>query len=281
MTEYEHLPAWSLLTPQSVSALLERPSDSIPDVIRVATDLDESEVGETAFLSTTRLMIERAQQNEGLQLTASLALSRADTRALFDALTWPDYDKAIVLAVNKVLNEHDVMPVEIVRGIIQAAKFLRRRDRRLLATKLGTALLAPDRAADLFRMLFAFVFWRINLGYLDRMPVKRWPQDHIGLVLWCLSIVARDWSSADALMATCSVRDAAAIENDERPDNLTFVFEARILRPLTWFGLIETRRIGEPGSFAWRHHREFRKSALFDHALAFDVEIKKSIGFAH
>lgn len=281
MTKFEHLPAWSLLTPGSISALLERPGGNIPDAIRVAADLDQSVVSEIAFIATTRLMIERAQQNQGLQLTASLALSRADTRALFDALVWPDYDKTTVLAVNKVLNEHDVMPVGIVRGVVHAAKFLRRRERRLLATKLGTAMSVPDRAADLFRILFAFVFWRINLGYLDRMQVESWPQDHVGVVLWCLSIVARDWSSPDVLMATSSVRDAAAANNNERPDNLGLVFEARILRPLMWFGLIEIRHVGEPGPYAWRHRREFRKTPLFDRALSFEVEIMKPIGHAH
>jgi hypothetical protein len=228
------------------------------------------------LLATLRLMITRAQANGGLTLTATHALSRADTRALFDALVWPDYEKADVLAANKVLNEADVMPVETTRLIAQAAKIFRRRERKLLLTKVGQDLTTEDQCLDLFRRLFALVFWGLDLGSLDRVPIDRWPQDHVGLVLWCLSAAARDWSSVGDLLPVCTVLDAAA--EATAPDFLAFAFESRILRPLTWFGLLETRRVGEPGSFAWRYVREYRTASLFDRALAFEAEIVGPVG---
>lgn len=231
------------------------------------------------LLATLRLMITRAQANGGLTLTATHALSRADTRALFDALVWPDYDKDAVLAVNKVLNEADVMPVEVTRLIAQAAKLMRRRERTLVSTKAGQELAVGGRSVELFRRLFALVFWRIDLGSLDSVPIARWPQDHIGLVLWCLSAAGRDWGSVGDLMPVCTVLDAAA--EGDAPDYLAFAFESRILRPLTWFGLLEMRRVGEPGSFAWRYVREYRTAPLFDRALAFEAEVAAPIGPKH
>ncbi|MCJ2052807.1 hypothetical protein [Methylobacterium sp. J-070] len=65
------------------------------------------------------------------------------------------------------------------------------------------------------------------------------------------------------------------------PDFLALAFECRILRPLTWFGLLETRRIGEPGSFSWRYVREYRTTSLFDRALTFEVEIAQPGGLRH
>ena len=231
------------------------------------------------LLATLRLMLVRAQANGGLTLTATHAVSRADTRALFDALDWPDYDKTQVLGVNKVLNEADVMPVETTRLIAQAAKFLRRRERKLLSTKVGLNLAAEDQSLELSRRLFALVFWRIDLGSLDRVPVDRWPQDHVGLVLWCLSAAAREWSSIGGLLLVCTVIDAAA--EATAPDFLAFAFECRILRPLTWFGLLETRRVGEPGSFSWHYVREYRTTSLFDRALTFEAEIAQPGGLRH
>ncbi|MBP1180929.1 hypothetical protein [Methylobacterium sp. PvR107] len=279
MAKIEPLPAWSLLARSSVTELLARPDGGPPSVIRLGLGLDAISTSKMPLLVTLRLMLVRAQATGGLTLTATHAVSRADTRALFDALDWPDYDKAQVLAANKVLNEADVMPVETTRLIAQAAKFLRRRERKLLTTKVGKDLAVENHALELFQRLFALVFWRIDLGSLDRVPIDRWPQDHVGLVLWCLSVAAREWSSIGGLLPVCTVIDAAA--EAAAPDFLAFAFECRILRPLTWFGLLETRRVGEPGSFSWRYVREYRTTSLFDRALTFEVEIAQPSGLRH
>lgn len=279
MAKIEPLPAWSLLTRSGVAGLLARPNNGPPPTIRLGSDLDAISAAEMPLLATLRLMIAHAQANGGLTLTATHALSRADTRALFDALVWPDYDKAEVLAANKVLNEADVMPVETTRLIAQAAKLLRRRERKLLVTKVGQDLTTEEQNLELFRRLFPLVFWGLDLGSLDRVPIERWPQDHVGLVLWCLSAAAREWSSVGDLLPVCTVLDAAAEETAD--DFLAFAFEARILRPLTWFGLLETRRVGEPGSFAWRYVREYRTAPMFNRALAFDAEVAGPVGLRH
>jgi hypothetical protein len=50
--------------------------------------------------------------------------------------------------------------------------------------------------------------------------------------------------------------------------------ETRILRPLLWFGLLECRHDAPLGGrYGGRHF--FRKSALFDRFLQFDVEIER------
>jgi hypothetical protein len=73
----------------------------------------------------------------------------------------------------------------------------------------------------------------------------------------------------------------AAAAEATATDFLAFAFECRILRPLTWFGLLETRRVGEPRSFSWRYVREYRTASLFDRALAFEAEILGPIGSKH
>jgi hypothetical protein len=61
------------------------------------------------------VLIKRAQAMGGLTLTVTGELSRSNTRAIFDATSWPGYDKAQVLTMHKVLNEADGMPVELTR----------------------------------------------------------------------------------------------------------------------------------------------------------------------
>jgi hypothetical protein len=56
--------------------------------------------------------------------------------------------------------------------------------------------------------------------------------------------------------------------------------EARILRPLLWFGLLEHRSEKMPGDRIGEHHF-YRKAALFDRLLAFDVALDSLEGARH
>lgn len=273
------LPIWAMLTPPSLDALLLGRDQNMPRAITFASDLDGSSVTDAPLLSTTRLMIQRARAIDGLTLTATGALSRADVRALFDAMSWPGYDKANALAMNKVLNEADVMPVELTRLTAQTAKLLRKRDKRLLATKSGSGLAEPEAAAELFARLFATIFWQINLCYFDRVPFEAWPQNHVGIVLWCLSVAGEGWFLPGDLMRTCTVWEPMLDEGHS--DFPGYAFESRVLRPLSWFGLLEMRMIGDANAPTWQRDRQYRKAALFDRALRFDVQVAKPKGPAH
>lgn len=267
-------PAWTLLTPDSLNRLLPAKPNLLPEAIRIAADQDAGppELASAPLLATTRLMIEHGAAGDGLKLTATGNLSRADVRVLFDALSWPDYDKATVLALNKVLNEADVGPVEITRLVAQEAKLLGRRQGRIRATKLGKELVQPANDLALLRLLFTVLFWRANLSYFDRVPVEGWPQDHIGIVLWCLSVCSDPWNRADDLVEISTVPDTRFDKYEF--DYRGFALESRVLRPLTWLGLVESRgddAYDGPGIVT---PRLYRKTPLFDRLLTFDVDLR-------
>ena len=210
------LPIWTLLTRPSLDALLLGRGQAMPRAITISPDLDGDSVVNTPLLATTRLMIQRAQAQGGLTLTATGTLSRADVRAVFDAMSWPAYDKANALRMNKVLNEADVMPVELTRLTAHTARLLRKHGKQLLVTKSGAALAESEAATELFARLFATTFWQVNLGYFDRAPFEAWPQNHVGLVLWRLSVTGEGWFRPEGLMRTCTVWEPAL--DDGHPD---------------------------------------------------------------
>jgi hypothetical protein len=267
-------PAWTLITSDSLNRLLTAEPKSLPKAIKIAAgeEIGPPELASAPLLATTRLLIEQAAAGDGLKLTATGNLSRADVRVLFDALSWPDYDKATVLALNKVLNEADVGPVEITRLVAQEAKLLGRRQGRLRASKLGKELVQAGNDLGLFRLLVTVLFWQVNLGYFDRVPVEGWPQDHIGIVLWCLSASADRWSRSVDLVEVSTVPDArsGAYEFDFR----SFALESRVLRPLTWLGLMESRGDDAHDGLGMVTPRPYRKTPLFDRLLAFDVDLR-------
>src|SRR5215203_32421 len=94
---------------------------------------------------------------------------------------------------------------QFTRMVAQDARLLRAAKGRLLATRRATALLEASGTSDLFRIMFETAFWRINLAYFDGLPIDHWPQTHIGVVLWSLSVAAHDWTKPDELLSTCTM----------------------------------------------------------------------------
>jgi hypothetical protein len=265
------LPAWSLLDRTALIRLLRQ-----SEAISIVEDADPEAIRKVPLVVMIHALIERAVTSDGLMLTATGNLSRADVALLFEKLDWPDYDKDMVLAVNKVLNEIDVMPIHIARIVAQEGKLLRKRKARMYATKLAKEMISPGREPALFQTIFETLFWRINTGYFDRSSIEDWPQDHVGVVLWCLSVSAHDWMPPSELTGICTLPyQGETLRAWDLPE---YAVEARILRPLTWLGLMEQRRSVPDDAFS-RH--EYRKSPLFDSVLKFDVNVAAGAGPAH
>lgn len=217
-----------------------------------------------------RLLLGLAVEKGGLILTPAGALKRADVWHVFDRTEWPGYDKATTLAMNKVINEDDAYGVLFTRIVLQAARLLRKRSGVLKASKAGKAMLAPEAAPALLAALFEATFWKVNLQDFDRNPLEFWPQHHMGVILWSLSVTAHGWSRSAVLTPACAIMET--IGDPIAPDFPEFAMTTRVLRPLSWLGVLESRRSEErPGSGL---DDDVRKAALFDQLLGFEVELK-------
>ena len=222
------------------------------------------------MVHAARLLLQLAVDKGGLVLTPAGALKRVDVWHVFDQTEWPGYDKATTLAVNKVINEDDAHGVLFTRIALQAAGLLRKRSGVLKASKAGKALLAPEAAPALLAELFVAVFWKMNLQDFDRNPIEFWPQHHMGVVLWSLSVTAHSWSSVANLMSACTIMET--LEDLLRADLPEFAMVSRMLRPLTWLGLLEGRR--QKRQSGWGFDEDWRKMLLFGQLMSFEVAIK-------
>ena len=99
--------------------------------------------------------------------------------------------------------------------------------------------------------------------------------DYVATVrLWLASScsAAHSWTEPEALVATCTMSDASFA--GAALDFPTFAMVARVLRPLTWFGMMErSPRTDRPhlvGTIG-----QYRKTPLFDEVLSFDVRIRR------
>ena len=91
----------------------------------------------------------------------------------------------------------------------------------------------------LLAILLHIMFWRMDLGYFGRGQLGSWPQADIGIVLWSLALSASDWQTSEKLTRLCTIPEPAMLSGTW--DRTPYAMEARILRPLLWFGLLEHR----------------------------------------
>ena len=265
-------PAWTMLELNSFNALLEEPSAS-NHAIRLEPNLAEAEMSGSAIVANALILLRRAADTDGLKLTATGNLSRAVVEEMCGIMEWPGYDKDELFGFHKVINEPDFLPLHFIRILTQAAKLFRTYRGKLVATPLGRNILKGEQHGPLQAVLFHVAFWRLNLGYFDRYAVDTWPQNEVGVVLWSLSASAHDWLPRETLTRLCASPVIGVLESQW--DFGSSAMEARILRPLWWFGLLEARS-QEKSATELVGRRLYRKAPLFDRFLKFDVQIEES-----
>ncbi len=256
----------------SLNALRHEPSAS-NHAIRLEPDLADAEISGSAVTANALILLRRAADTGGLKLTATGNLSRAVVEEMCGIIQAPDYDKAELLRFQKVINEPDLLPLHFIRILTQAAKLSRTHRGKLLPTPLVRRMLAAEQHGPLQALLFHVALWHMNLAYFDGYPLDSWPQSEVGVILWSLSASAHDWLPRETLTRLCASPVIGVLESQW--DFGSRAMEARILRPLVWFGLLESRT--EPRSATdLVDRRLYRKTPPLDRFVKFDVQIEGS-----
>ena len=264
------VPAWTLLDRESLDALMEEPSGDNPP-LRLATDLTEAERALSGVACNASILLREAAGHDGLKLTSTGNLSRAAVAEMEAAMTWPGRDPAEARRSSEVLNEPDVQELHFLHALTELAGLVERDRGRLRATRDGRELAVEDGQA-LQATLFHHTFWHMNLARLGRGMFDRWPQEQVGLVLWSLSVSAHEWQASETLARLCAIPCDEVLK--PKWDAGSLIFEARILRPLHWFGLVEYRGEDEGTDAGADMTHAWRKSALFDRFLSFEIVLK-------
>jgi len=270
-------PAWALLDQDSFVAL-HRPPMAPGSAIHLARDLSPDEIGQSAVASRMAILLRGAKEAPGLKLTATGNLSRGVVADMLDRFAWPDFDKEKAFRFNKVVNEHDFFPLLFIRQIAEAMRFLRKSKGHVRASPLGRAALDDANLPALQALLFHATMWHVDLSDFGRGLHGCWPQGDMGVVLWSLSVAANDWQSPERLTRMCTIPINSVLAAEW--DSSSMMMEARILRTLHWFGLLDHKREAIKGQrFGELHY--YRKTALFDRFISFDVKTKASAAIRH
>ena len=270
-------PVWTLLASTSFNRLRQHSAD-LDGPLQLRSDLADEDCATSPAAKNTVLLLRHTLDNDGLRLTDTGNLTRVVVAEMVSRIDWPIFDKDEMYRLNKVINEPDFWPLYVVRSIAQGARLFRTSRGRLLATKLGRELVDPTKCGQLMELLFRYAFWRLDLSPFGRGLLGAWPQNDVGVVLWSLSVGADDWQSPDILVRLCTVPTVGVLE--AAFDIPSLALEARVMRPLVWFGLLEYRREAISGSKLGRRHF-YRKTPLFDRFIRWDVKIENATGSSH
>lgn len=153
------------------------------------------------------------------------------------ALRGYGFDKAEAFRFNKVVNEPDFLPLLFVRQVAEAAGLLRKLKGHLRTSPRGRAVLDKADLPSLQALLFHLTMWHLDLSDFGLGRHGRWPQEDVGIVLWSLSVAATDWQSPERLTRMCTIPIDSVLEPGW--DSGSMAMEARILRTLQWFGLLD------------------------------------------
>jgi len=264
-------PAWTLLDQASFTALHGPPSQ-MAGPIRLATDLTPDEIRQSTIARNALLLLRAAAVGPGLKLTTTGNLSRGVVAEMCERFDWPGFDKAEAFQFNKVINEPDFLPLHFLRHIATAGKLLRRYKGNFRLTPGGQWMLEASNLRAVQAVLFHVALWHLDLGYFTMDLHHGWPQGDAGIVLWSLSVAANHWQSRERLTRLCTIPIDSVLHNKWELDTAAFATEAKILRPLQWFGLLEHRE-DKPDPGHYKGQQFYRKSALFDRFLSFEVTL--------
>ncbi len=236
------------------------------DLISLSRHLNPKALSGSVVATRGAMMLAYAREHDGIGLTKSGALNREFLAWAVEAFDWPGYESVEVYAVNKVVDEIDYLPGWYLHEVMKRRKLMRKHKDRLLLSPAGRDAL--DRPGLVQAELFPETFKGRYLPSLDAAFMGDFDL-YFGLLLWQVHSVTEGWASAREIFQASVIPDDAIHEMDGYPDAPIHGFHLRVLRFLTWFGLLEpaatdSRRFDADGY-------RYRATPLFDRFVHFHV----------
>lgn len=269
-------PVWTLLEKNSFETLL-RPPHPTRGPIRLNYELSLEDIESSPVAHNTLILLRAASAAPGLKMTATGNLSRNVVEEMRDCFQWPGFGNVETYPFHRVINEPDFFPLFFVRHVAQSAQLLHKQKKLLKVTPAGRKVISQSHTPALQAILFHITMWHLDLNYLGRGLYPDWPHA-TGVVLWSMSTAAIEWQSAESLTRLCAIPIHEVLK--EQRDMASYAMEARILRPLLWFGLLDHKEDDIPAA-KFGKKNFYRKTELFDRFLSFDIKIGGSGELRH
>ena len=203
-------------------------------------------------------------EHDEIGLTKSKAFQRKFVHWAAASFEWPGFEEEKLFSVNKVLNEYDFPPLEVLHFVLLKLKLIRYYKGTCRLTKAGKALVG--RPGELFNLIAPFFLFQI-----DHAASSRRPEPVLGnwdIFLNVLNVEAAHGVSGSVLRGILY----GPPDPDEFYDMMPGMIWSQILRPLCWLGLLMELSPNETAGFA---ERSYVTTPLWKAAFVFpDAEFR-------
>lgn len=182
-----------------------------------------------------RLILGYIVEHGPIPLTPSKAFKRVFVNWAAEAFVWPHWTVEDLYRVNKVLNEYDFGPLEVLHNLLMDLKLGRHYKGTFRITKLGQELLANPSA--LFETLLPFFLFNVNHAYYSRSAHETFRDWEVAMNI--LNVEAENGVS---LGEFCSIIFGTEPRNREQQWEAEGELYIGVLRPLSWAGFLDEHR---------------------------------------
>ena len=238
--------------------------------LTVNAALSPNEIGDPDFIHNAVAVLTTLRDEGPAKATDAGNLSRDFVGRVLPRMRFRDGYLDDVRRMNKVINESDVPPLDIMRHVLLFAGLVKRH-KGFRISPAGLAMLDDTRRGELFALLFRTLFRELDLRALGGMDDYVELQETIAFTFWKLRSAAASWTTPAKLADVAWLESAqdAPLNNSAFPDEerREWAFTSRVVEPLIGFGLLEARDL--PAKNRWERPIEVRKTPLYDRALQF------------
>jgi len=264
---YNRMPQNELggLSPEQVTVLLSHGLLDSPGTLDESLTVED--LAGVRMFHNAACLLTTLRELGPTKATATGAFNRMIAARMFERFQIDESDRRYVTTYKRIINQGDVPHLELLRHLTVVAGLVLFRHRELKITRRGETLLQPARAGELFALLFRRMFQRLNLAAFDGMPDAPIVQHHIAFALYQIGRRANDWVNVDDVAPHLFLPSALPLLTPRFDgDPVPSYAYLRYVRWLREFGLVEVEN-----ESSFREPRRFRKTALFDRFIAFDL----------
>jgi hypothetical protein len=221
---------------------------------------DHPDLAYSPLLRAALLTLGYAQEHNGIGLTPNKAFKRVFVHWAAEHFDWPDMGYDELFSVNKVLNEYDFPPLELLHFLLVELKLGQHYKGQFKITKRGAELLAHP--AQLVDALIPFYLMNIDHSSYSRsgdQAAGNWD-------VWfnVLNVEAEDGGTEVELYEVFYGK----LSDEPMAWRATSSFYCCVLRPLCWAGLLSSQQ----DKSARRSAASYFKTQLWRSWLTLDTD---------
>ena len=191
---------------------------------------DNAVMAHSPLLRAAQLTLQYAQDNGSIPLTPSKAFKRVFVHWAAEHFDWPNMSYDELFSVNKVLNEYDFAPLELLHFLLIELKLARHYKGQFKITKRGAELLASP--AQLLSTLVPFYIFN-----MDHSSYSRSGEQALGTWDVWFNILNVEVENAATELELYEVF-YSPLGDEPMAWRATSAFYSCVLRPLCWAGLL-------------------------------------------